>query len=383
MSKIFNSLKTPKEDKHRHKRERVSSPESDSGEVIQPEMDLTAILGDINSKLEKLNTIDNRVHNIETTVNDLKKSVEFALQTADEAKSMATANQSKCTKLEKCVCDLQNENQHLYSKIDYMNEHMIRLESQSRRNNLNIDGVNEKPNEKPDDILGIVRDILAKAKIPNSDSIPIERSHRRPGMKGKPKPIIVKFLSFTDRELVWRHREAISSQGIWVRQDFPKAIEERRAKFRPILKAAKLDPRYNKKGQVSLSVDRLIVDGKPYRHDQLNALPDGLKPHQISTRVVNDMTLFFQKESPFSSFHPAEFEVNHQKYSCAEQYYQVRKAEHFKDDLSAQKIMSTNDPYEHYSCGRKKISMRHNGYPVQQPNTWRKLSWLSSAKMVI
>lgn len=361
MSRLF-SKRTPEkgESERPGKKGRIHSPpeamEATPGKQqveINMGSDLTTILESMSTKLDKLDGIDTKVCSIESTVKELKQSVDFAIKTADEAKSMASASQSKCDSLEKSVCVLEAENKKLHSKLDDVTEQVLRVESQSRRSNLNFDGIREEKNEKPEDTLRIFRGLLASTTIPNVSDIKIERCHRRPGPKGKPKPIIVKFTFFDDRQLVWKNREELNAKNVWVRQDFPKIYEERRAKFRPVLKAAKIDPRYNGRDQVYITVDKLVVDGKTYSHNQLDTLPDGLKPHQIATRVVNNMTLFYHKESPFSNFHPSRFVKDGESYSCVEQYFQAKKAAFFDDDLSVQKIRSTDDPYEHYRLGQK------------------------------
>ncbi len=65
-----------------------------------------------------------------------------------------------------------------YSKTE---NRVIRMESQSRRNNLLIDGIAEKENESAKDCLDSVYNILQnKLQIANAKNIKIVRCHRRP-----------------------------------------------------------------------------------------------------------------------------------------------------------------------------------------------------------
>lgn len=359
--------KTPDKDKKKksNKRSRVDSPpeastmesHSDSGEkhsaLSDPDTSMSAILTNINKKLDKLDSIENKVENIESTISDLKQSVEEALKSSEEAKSIALSNRDRCDRLEQYVMDLKQENVKLNARLDTEFERNLRLESQSRRINLNLDSVPEENDEKPETTIRIFRKVMQSVGVPNYNEIPIERCHRRAGPKGKPRPIIVKFSFFRDREIVWSLRDEFRQKGFWLRQDFPAEYEARRAKFKPILKAAGNDPRYNKKGQVYINVDRLVVDGKVYHHNNLESLPDGLKPSQIATRVANSCTLFYSMESPFSNFYPSPISIDGKDYNCVEQYFQASKASFFDDDNSHQKIMQAAKPHDQYKAGKQ------------------------------
>ncbi len=89
-----------------------------------------------------------------------------------------------------------------------------------------------------------------------------------------------------------------------------------------------------------------------YSMDQLNELPDGVRPDQVATRTTGDTLLFFDKESPFSNYHPSGFIVDNIHYTCNEQFYQSKKAEHFNGHDTASKIMKTDNPYTYYNQGK-------------------------------
>ena len=70
--------------------------------------------------------------------------------------------------------------------------------------------------------------------------------------------MIVKFQFYPDRETVWSKRKLLKSSNIWMSEDFPKEIENRRQVLMPILKAAWKQPAI----QASLSVDKLIINSQ-------------------------------------------------------------------------------------------------------------------------
>ncbi len=83
---------------------------------------------------------------------------------------------------------------------------MTKLESESRRDNLLIDGITE---EKEENCTEVVKKMLKDdMKLDNVDDIKVVRCHRpghkRPGQKSR--PIIIKFHWYGDRSRVWQAR---------------------------------------------------------------------------------------------------------------------------------------------------------------------------------
>lgn len=365
MQRPFSSLTPEKDcDSREEKRPRFVSPTNNSGSSMTdqegPAMDpnIATILNGIYEKLTRLDSIEQKVSNIDSIqqkISNIDKSLMDLNKTVDDTKKVAEEANQKCKDLQKQVCQLEYKNLRLQSQMDTIHESNLRIESQSRRINLNLDGVPEESNEKPETTQRILRNILSKLDEPDGSyfkNVKIERCHRRAGKKNQPRPIIVKFHSYTDREAVWKKRDKIKKAGFFLREDFPEVYEQRRARLRSIVKTAKNDPRY-KNMDISISVDRLYLDGKFYRHDQLESLPDGLRPSQLSTRKIGDKTLFFHKDSPFSNFHPSIFVIDGQEYNSCEQFYQYKKATYFNDDIAAKKIISTDNPHEQYKCGQE------------------------------
>ena len=88
-----------------------------------------------------------------------------------------------------------------------------------------------------------------------------QREHRfSKSVRGKPRPILARFLRYQDHETVLRARFELKDTEYMILQDFPQEIMKRRRKQMPKLKEAK------KRGQkVSFSKsepDILFIDGK-------------------------------------------------------------------------------------------------------------------------
>ncbi|XP_072173146.1 N-glycosidase YbiA-like [Diadema setosum] len=66
-----------------------------------------------------------------------------------------------------------------------------------------------------------------------------------------------------------------------------------------------------------------------------------------------EFTFFYTSESPFSQFHPANFEVDGVQYTCAEMYMMHQKAVLFGDTAIAERILVASKPGAMKALGRK------------------------------
>ena len=64
-------------------------------------------------------------------------------------------------------------------------------------------------------------------------------------------------------------------------------------------------------------------------------------------------TFFWRSQSPFSNWHPADFEIDGIRYNCTEQYMMHQKAVLFKDEEIAAKVLNTASPKQQKALGRK------------------------------
>ena len=69
--------------------------------------------------------------------------------------------------------------------------------------------------------------------------------------------------------------------------------------------------------------------------------------------MPKNFTFFYTTASPFSQFHPCEFEENGIKFIAAEQYMMYQKAILFNDSKIAQQILAATKPMEMKMLGRK------------------------------
>ena len=255
---------------------------------------------------------------------------------------------NKCTA---SIAKLIHENNHLREKHNELQEKVIKLEYYTRRNNLRFDGFDEQTGETDRDCYNKIQRAIAnlydddeeqnEAGEPVGETaymkarrVDIPRIHRY----GKYSPnrkraIIVNLQYYSDREYIMSNRENLPP-GIYVNEDFPPEIDQRRQILHPILKQALKLQKY--RGKAKLKYDKLIINGIEYSMANLDQLPADIHPEDSCHRSDSDKDVmaFFGMHSPFSNFHRSPFKENGESYTCAEQYIQADKAKSFNDDAT-------------------------------------------------
>ena len=116
-----------------------------------------------------------------------------------------------------------------------MRKQLDNLESQSRRNNVIIRGVDVPDHRETwEQCESTVRDKLSSRLGMGKDrikNIPIERAHRlpKPGrqteqLRNKPRDIIVKFSFFKDRDVVLEAARTKKPPGVYFMEDLSKSV---------------------------------------------------------------------------------------------------------------------------------------------------------------
>lgn len=261
---------------------------------------------------------------------------------------LVTSIESLTSKLNDCVT--QDELSKVYTELNelkgenqLLKEKLLQIEMQDRRNNLRFLNIPEKAtSESWADCENSVCEIISSLGI-DSSLIRIERAHRiGPSTTAvKPRHIIVKFLSFKDRELVlqtfYKNKKALKSDVI-VREDWPMEIEERRNKLWPYFKEAKQADKVKAK----LAVDKLVINSTVYTSDKTSDIPKEF--HPSGCKETPHAIAFFSGASPFSNFHQSDFSDDGRVFSSVEQYVVFQKATLFNDDDATEAVMKLSDP---------------------------------------
>ena len=302
------------------------------------------------SKMEELKSTIDRMSEQLSTLAGIKDLCVAMKGTLDDLVQRVQASEEKCNQVmaELLVC--KQENQLLKRKVAMLEEKSVHAESYSRRSNLVLDGI---PYEEGEDVEVKVRQLFSvNMKVENAQNIQFVRLHRLPNKR----KIIVRFEHFQDRMLVWQKRRMLKGTSIWIEEDFPKEIRNKRQVLQPIFRKAVKIPHV----RASLVEDRLIINGQTFTTENLHMLPTALSLDQTSLVSHEDNIFFYSRCSPFSNFFPAGFNIGGIAYSCAEQRYQSAKADVHKATTLSDEILISNDPAEMHYIGHKKLKNDSN-----------------------
>jgi len=163
---------------------------------------------------------------LESSMKDMRDSLSSQLgrveTTQREMNREVTKLRTKCDVLQKENTNLQKQLREMMNKFDS-------LENHSRRNNLLFFGIKREGgrNENWDDceekVLTVIREGMGI-----EETIDIERAHR----SGKGEAIVVKLLSFKQKNLILKNAKKLKScetyQNVYVREDFSLEVRKKR-----------------------------------------------------------------------------------------------------------------------------------------------------------
>ena len=291
------------------------------------------------------------ITSVDIKVSNIQDNLQIATETANEALKLAEHQETVIAKLSSKVNYLSEALEFLLNENKKRDEHLVRNEAYSRRDNLIFRGYTVTNND-PEKCEEKVRNIIKVMGIPHSQNIPFIRCH----YLNDQKQIIVRFQQFSDRERVWANRYKLKQTSFYVAEDYPSVIASQRRQLFPVYKAAKDLPMYHRK--VSMRGEKLILDGKQYTSQTVCNVPAQIHPANLAQRTNNDVLVFGGSTSAhygLSNFYQMnkKFVYEHIAYSSSEQAFQHKKAR-IANDLNMQReIMFNADPVTQKLLGQE------------------------------
>ena len=195
----------------------------------------------VNSLQIELNTLNDKSRSVEGKAIEMEKAMEFTNTEIEELKKK----------------DKENEN-----NIKELEDKLLYQEVYNRRENLRFFGIPEAASGAEDTTKVVHHFFKEELELEDGENIEFQRAHRIGKKKtGEARPVIVRFLRFPDRELVFRRvREMEDEIDVKVYSDYPEEISERRKKQWPKMKKAR------EEGKIAFFLkpepDKLFIDGQ-------------------------------------------------------------------------------------------------------------------------
>lgn len=331
-------------------------------------------------KAEIYSKLDNLQLNLESEISKLRTDIVDVQKCAEDAHNIATEALRRADTTEQNISKLQTQNQDLQNKLLEMTSKITALESQSRRSNLKIYGIPEPQREDWAATESIVRNIFLtnfKFSTDEVQKIMIERTYRLGPFKKNatpvsPRPIIVRFTHYKDRQKVWDSRTNLKNTKIWLAEDYPAEIEEKRKILYPLLRAALAfrEKKLHDIKQVALNLDKLVINNTSYAVEDLNKLPKFLQPESTAKRESESTLAFYSRNAILSNFYlKAPFALDGATFSSTEKYYQYQKACSFNDMETARSIMKEDDPLTCSRLGKEVKNYENSTWMAQAEET--------------
>ena len=199
---------------------------------------------------KELANIKGELAESKSTIADVAKKVEELERNIDFHNDKITDNEQKQSD------DLEKVKSEMDSKIEQLNQKLLLLEKQDRKYNLIFYGFPEGPNEN---VVEKLKSMFIKdLKIDQSrvEGMMFNHGHRMPSeVIGAPKPIILRFASYADRDLVLSQSYKLGGTKRRIVTDLPISMKKERNrlakeafKIRKGFKGEKFQTRIREKG---------------------------------------------------------------------------------------------------------------------------------------
>lgn len=178
---------------------------------------ITTTISNIIDKMENRikKSIEDKLHqkldSLLEKVNSLEYENKLLKEKLDDTKSNLKEHTSDTTdKLNKCMTLAREANKRANYNEQY-----------SRKNNFKIHDIKESPNETEESLTKQVCDMLLEHQVKvNPDHI--VAIHRIPGLKGKPKPVLIKLKNNTVKSTIMKTRKIMREKGHRIVDDVTK-----------------------------------------------------------------------------------------------------------------------------------------------------------------
>lgn len=278
-----------------------------------------------------------------STISQLKSSI----TKLEEDRLEAQQNQQALAK-ELLTLRAQIHRQNTAPILSQMEFEHLKIEAALRRHNLIFEGINERHDDRDtspaEQVFYFVRDVLGLQGIEIDMAFRLGRPRYGSAF---PRPILVRFTRLGDRMAVWNAKYRLNSRRnshFQIKEDLPTQLRPVQAALMRVVQEAKKFPdRYR---YVAIRDFKLFIDGSVYGVEELESLPEELRPSSISTPGNMEVVVFFGKDSKFSNHYTSTFTVDNRSFSTIEQYLAFSRANIVERRDLAERAMASQDPVE-------------------------------------
>lgn len=341
---------------------------------------LKKIKEDLSKKSDQTITeLNNMIHEQKKQMKafeDQTQSFKKQVMSEMEAKvsDISEGSQRKIADLEHKISDVSSESQRkaaaVEGKVEKISDEVqyISLKSKANSNKLNlvITGLREDPTKSP---LAAAKNFISSAlKIKGVELDVAYRLGTAPE-EGSTyiRPLVVRFPTVAHRDKVWKNKIDLTEedgQKIRIHADLPKRLRDDAQLLFRVQKAASGIPKYK---SAKIRDYKLLLNGEEYAPNELERLPEPLRPSTLATPKSDKAIVFFSRHSVFSNHYYSRFSIRGVTFSNVEQYLAYRKALFMDQDRLASNALNSDNPADAKSILNKLKSRTPTEWYQQVP----------------
>lgn len=244
---------------------------SDIKNIKQSVEKIHAVERTVNSINAKLMDLETRVSNIDDRVKEVEGASSFIGDKYENQEKELNNTKTTIKEMQKACEKLKSEMKAMEIKQGSINDRVLDGEFRDMKDNLIFYGLPEGPPTQTYEQEAVecedrVKEFITSQINVNTDNMTFERAHRlgNPTTSKKPRPIIVKFHKYKDRELVRnganKVKDHLKSSNRGVGTQIPKEWRDARSNLYPVMQRER-----QKGNNVRFRADKLFINGQEYK----------------------------------------------------------------------------------------------------------------------
>lgn len=201
-----------------------------------------------------MDTANKRIDDLLRDLMEVRTSLQFTQKEVDDLKMTNKGLQSSMKGQETDIVKLAESMLTLDTKTDFLDNH-------ARRTNIIIDGMPEVEKENNSHSEEKVLELIKNKLKLDPEGLGIESVMRigkvnksKDGTPLRPRPIVVKFNKLKDRDTVLRNAKKLKGTKIYINEDYPEAVRQKRKELLPKMREAR------QRGDIAfLRYDKLVI----------------------------------------------------------------------------------------------------------------------------
>ncbi|CAG2247197.1 unnamed protein product [Mytilus edulis] len=222
-----------------------------------------SVLDSLSDKMSKfhstLNTLVSNVDNVTKRVVEIEQSLEFLNTKYETSKQEHDTVKKDIKEIKQCYTDVSSNITHFCTDLEDLKERHIDLQTRSMRENLVFSGIPQtNPEEESEETEQILINFM-KTSLKIESPVEFQRAHRFGKSDKNMRPIVCRFKTFKDREIVRKSAKELKGTKYGISEQYPKEINDRRKVLWPYFKEAK-----HQRKKAYLKRDKLFIDGTEF-----------------------------------------------------------------------------------------------------------------------